>query len=58
VKAKFEDEISLTTHAVIGMLYGQSQWDDMKANEHHLAEVLTRCALGMIASGNTASAQV
>lgn len=53
VKAKFEDEISLTTHAVIGMLYGQSQWDDTQTSEQHLAEVLTRCALGMIVSGKS-----
>lgn len=47
---EFEDEISLTTHAVIGMLFGQSQWDDMETSEQQLTDVLTRCALNMIAS--------
>lgn len=52
-KTRLEDEVCLTTHAVIGMLYGQSQWGDMETSEQHLAEVLTRCALCMIASGKT-----
>lgn len=53
-KATFEDEISLTTHAVIGMLYGHSQWDDMETSEQRLTDVLTRCALCMIASARHA----
>lgn len=53
-KGEFEDEISLTTHAVIGMLYGQSQWDGMETSEQRLTDVLTRCALGMIASAKHA----
>ncbi|MCW2269573.1 MULTISPECIES: TetR/AcrR family transcriptional regulator [Pseudomonas] len=43
-------EITLLTHAVIGMLYGQAQWSDEQLNEQQLTDVLTRCALRMISS--------
>lgn len=48
---KQEGDIGLITHAVIGMLYGQSQWNDMEITEQHLTAVLTRCVMCIIASG-------
>lgn len=48
-----EKEIGLITHAVIGMLYGQSQWSDVEVSEQQLTEVLTQCVLCIISSGKT-----
>lgn len=50
-QGKPEDEIGLITNAVIGMLYGQSQWNDVQITEQHLSEVLTNCVLRIIANG-------
>jgi AcrR family transcriptional regulator len=57
-KGPGEDEITLTTHAVIGMLYGHSQWEDMETTEQRLTDVLTRCALCMIASAKHSTSLV
>lgn len=40
---KIDDEVCLFTNAVIGMLYGQSQWDNVEITEQRLSEVLTSC---------------
>lgn len=50
-QGKPEDEIGLITNAVIGMLYGQSQWNDVQITEQYLSEVLTSCVLRIIAHG-------
>jgi len=43
-----DPQVCLITHAVIGMLHGQSQWNDLDVTEHHLAEMLTDCVMCII----------
>lgn len=38
---KIDDEVCLITNAVIGILYGQSQWDNVEITEQRLSGVLT-----------------
>lgn len=52
-KDKLEGDIGLITQAIIGMLYGQSQWNDMEITEQHLTTVLTGCVMCIIASGKS-----
>jgi AcrR family transcriptional regulator len=40
----------LLTSAIIGMLYGQLQWNEVEITEQHLTELLTDCVLRIIAS--------
>ena len=56
-KGKLDGEIGLITNAAIGMLYGQSQWNDMEITEQHLTEVLTSCVMCIIASGKKTTDQ-
>lgn len=46
-----DEKVQLVANAVIGMLYGQLQWNDMQLPEQRMATVLTDCALRMIESG-------
>lgn len=48
-----DNDLHLTAQAVIGMLYGQAQWNDLELPEAHLSKTLTRFALCIIASGKT-----
>ncbi|MNE87924.1 hypothetical protein D3C80_1851710 [compost metagenome] len=41
----------LITHAVMGMLYGQLQWNEVEITQQHLTELLTGCVMRLIASG-------
>jgi AcrR family transcriptional regulator len=41
----------LITHAVMGMLYGQLQWNEVEITQQHLTELLTGCVMRIIASG-------
>lgn len=50
-KDRFDDQNGLITNAVIGMLYGQSQWNNVEVTEQRLAEALTNFAMCIIASG-------
>ena len=45
-----DESIYLITNAVIGMLYGQLQWNDGDITEQHLTELLSGCALRIIAN--------
>ena len=56
-RGKPDGEITLITNAVIGMLYGQSQWNDSQVGEQQLTEVLTRCAMSIIASSSNTTAR-
>lgn len=48
---QLDEAILLITHAAIGMLYGQSLWNNIEVAEQHLAEKLTNFIKGIIASG-------
>jgi AcrR family transcriptional regulator len=50
-KDRFDDQNGLITNAVIGKLYGQSQWNNVEVTEQRLAEALTNFAMCIIASG-------
>ncbi|MHC6225576.1 TetR/AcrR family transcriptional regulator [Pseudomonas sp. X10] len=50
VKNSSDEKTCLITNAIIGMLYGQSQWDMGNISEQHLADLLSECVLRMIAS--------
>lgn len=51
LKDTLDEEVRLITHAVIGMLYGQLQWNELQTTERQLTKVLESCVMGMIASG-------
>jgi AcrR family transcriptional regulator len=40
-KHNHDEQITVITHSIIGMLYGQSQWNDVEVSEHVLIDVLT-----------------
>lgn len=42
---------TLITEAVIGMLFGQSQWRSIDVTERYLADTLTSFVMGMITTG-------
>ncbi|MGY3175935.1 AcrR family transcriptional regulator [Pseudomonas sp. TE12234] len=46
-----EQEAGLITHAVMGLLYGQSLWIEVDISEQQLADLFTHCVTGMIAGG-------
>ena len=50
VQDKQDVKTSLITCAIIGMLYGQLQWNEVETTEQHLTELLTDCVLRIIAS--------
>ncbi|NBA96006.1 TetR/AcrR family transcriptional regulator [Pseudomonas sp. R5(2019)] len=52
-EGKLDDEVHLITSAVIGMLYGQSQWVCLEVTEQQLTEALTHFVVCIIASGKT-----
>ena len=52
VKGKQDTESNLITHAVMGMLYGQWQWNEVQITQQHLTEMLTGCVIRIIASQN------
>ncbi|MDN7144248.1 TetR/AcrR family transcriptional regulator [Pseudomonas sp. JQ170] len=54
VKGKPDAETCLITHAVIGMLYGQLHWNEVKITEQRLTELLTGCIMHIIASKKNA----
>lgn len=56
-RGKPDGEITLITNAVIGMLYGQAQWNEIQVSEQQLTEVLTRCAMSIIASSSNTTAR-
>nr|WP_180204923.1 TetR/AcrR family transcriptional regulator [Pseudomonas sp. SbOxS1]NYU04917.1 TetR/AcrR family transcriptional regulator [Pseudomonas sp. SbOxS1] len=57
LKNKPYAETCLITHAVMGMLYGQLHWNELKITEQHLTELLTGCVMRMIASSKEDSRQ-
>ena len=46
-----DDEVYLITNVVIGMLYGQSEWDNVEITEQRLSEALTNYVMCIIANG-------
>jgi AcrR family transcriptional regulator len=50
VQNKLDSKTRLITSAIIGMLYGQLQWNEVEITEQHLTELLTDCVLRIIAS--------
>lgn len=57
-KGRLDEQNCLITNAVIGMLYGQSQWNDVEVTEQRLTEALTNFVMGIIASGKRTAGQV
>jgi AcrR family transcriptional regulator len=57
-KGRLDEQNCLITNAVIGMLYGQSQWNDVEVTEQRLTEALTNFVMGIIASGKKTAGQV
>jgi AcrR family transcriptional regulator len=57
-KGQLDEQNCLITNAVIGMLYGQSQWHNVELTEQRLTETLTNFVLCIIASGKKTTGQV
>jgi hypothetical protein len=48
VKDSADERIHVLTNTIIGMLYGQLQWNDVEIKEICLTELLTGCILRII----------
>ncbi|UVJ46239.1 TetR/AcrR family transcriptional regulator [Pseudomonas sp. LS1212] len=52
-QGRLDGQICLITNAVIGMLYGQSLWNNVEVSEQRLTEALTSFVIGIVASSKT-----
>ena len=50
VQDRLDSKTRLITSAIIGMLYGQLQWNEVEITKQHLTELLTDCVLRIIVS--------